>query len=680
MRPRKCKISISLVLSPLIVIALFINAGTRPASASTLQSVFFPNDCPDSLVITGAQELGEFWEQFKRKLKEDNGGNSDLGSQSEKEGRFDDSQSVYERSNGKFDPEEDAVFKVPSIEEATVQEASASVPPPEEEQQGLWANLREFLSQISELRVEMPNLSLEEAKKIWDQIEGLRAEIPELSFEEAKEVWGQIRGLRVGIPDLSFEKAKEVWGQVRGLQEEMSELSFGKAQAVWYQIRSLQVEMPHLSFEEAQVVWGQINRLRVGMPDLSFEEAKKVWGQIRELQEVMPDLSFEEAQEAWGQIRELQEEMPDLNIGMAREVWAQIRSLHLEAPDLDFEEARKIWSEIQSLGAEAPDLSFEEAKATLVQIREVRVEMPTLSFEEANELWGQVQGLQVEMPDLSWVAAPYVERAEHLLSEQGFEDTDGDGHLNWPEDSPFVGGENLNIELVVTETSGVVISLIPIVGDTVDGVALLVGKDPYSGECLTKTEQIILALGIILLLPISVKSVKVIGKQLDKAQPLIRKILVNSLPNLPVSIRSVLLSNLVDDAFKGMRRVTGPGEITSMELAGKFGFQGFSTSNYRMSLRRFTGVSEDAVNGYEAHHLLPQTFEAKFLENGIDNISDPRLLVWVDKEAHQKLSPGYSEAWRTFFESNPNPPKTQILEEARELAEEYGYEVLFETS
>ena len=680
MIPRKCKISISLVLSPLIAIALIINTGTRSASASTPQNVFSPYDCPDSLVITGTQELREFWENFERKLEEDNGAIANLGSQSENESRFDEYQTVYDRSNGKVNPEEDALSKEPSNEEATGREAAASVPPPKEERQGFWAKLRELLDQMSELRVEMPDLSLEEAKKIWDQIEALRVEIPELSFEEAKEAWGQIRGLRVGMPDLSFEEAKDVWGQVRGLQEEMHDLSFEEAQAVWDQIRRLQVEMPDLSFEETQVVWSQIRKFRVGMSNVSFEKAKDVWGQVRGLQQVMPDLSFEEAQEAWGQIRELREEMPDLNSEKAREVWAQIRRLRLEAPNLDFEQARKIWFEIQRLRAEVPELSFEEAKATWVQIRELQVEMPTLSFEEAKEVWGQVQGLQVEMPDLSWVAAPYIERAEDLLSEQGFEDTDGDGHLNWPEESPFVGGENLNIELAVTETSGVVISFIPIVGDTVDGVALLIGKDPYSGECLTQTEQILLALGIILLLPISVKSVKVIGKQLDKAQPLIRKLLVNSLPDLPVSIRSVLLSNLVDDAYKGMRRVTGAGEITSLELAREFGLEGFSTKNYRMSLLRFTGVSEDAVKGFEAHHMLPQTFEAEFLANGIDNISDPRLLVWVDRKAHQKLSPAYNEAWRTFFELNPNPTKTQILKEARELAEEYGYEVLFETS
>ena len=138
------------------------------------------------------------------------------------------------------------------------------------------------------------------------------------------------------------------------------------------------------------------------------------------------------------------------------------------------------------LRAEVPELSL------WVQIRELQVEMPTLSFEEAKEVC-QVQGLQVELPDLSWVAAPYIERRKTYFRNR-VSKTRIDGHLNWPEESPFVGGENLNIELAVTETSGVVISFIPIVGDTVDGVALLIGKDPYSGECLTQTEQILLAL------------------------------------------------------------------------------------------------------------------------------------------------------------------------------------------
>ena len=68
-------------------------------------------------------------------------------------------------SNGKVNPEEDALSKEPSNEEATGREAAASVPPPKEERQGFWAKLRELLDQMSELRVEMPDLSLEETKK-----------------------------------------------------------------------------------------------------------------------------------------------------------------------------------------------------------------------------------------------------------------------------------------------------------------------------------------------------------------------------------------------------------------------------------------------------------------------------------------------------------------------------------
>lgn len=287
-------------------------------------------------------------------------------------------------------------------------------------------------------------------------------------------------------------------------------------------------------------------------------------------------------------------------------------------------------------------------------------------------VWGSVRG--------TWDIRAR-QRAEEFLKEQGFDDTDGDGLLNWPAGSPF-GGENVDLEIIVSESAGVAIGFVPIAGDVVEGAALVIGKDPFTGECLTQTEQILLAIGIILVLPISIKGVKLIGKQ----SPLVKRLLVNSLSDLPVSVsvrrwsvpvRLWLVSGSVHPRFTRMRTIAGEGAIAADEMASSLGLAAFSKNNYRKALLKFTGVSENAAKGLEAHHVLPQKFEETFLKHGIETIHDPRLLVWV---GDQPWSKAYNDAWKKFFEETPNPTKSDILAEAQELAPEFGYEVLFKTA
>ena len=413
--------------------------------------------------------------------------------------------------------------------------------------------------------------------------------------------------------------------------------------------------------------WNQIRKLQVEMPDLSFEEAREAWSQIRELRIEKQDLSFEEAREVWSQIRELQLEMRDLSFEEAREVRSQIRRLRTEVPDLSLEEAREVWSQISAIRAELPDLSFEEAYQVWGEILELWIESPNLSFEEVKEEW------------LSGLARKFEDGAYKLLMEQGFKDTDGDGDLNWPPGSPF-SGKNIDIDLIIGGAGGLVIGFVPVLGDAVDVAALSIGTDPFTGECLTQSEQVLLAIAIIGALPISVRGVKIVGKQLDNFQPVLRKLLVNTIPDLPVSVRRWLISDLVDPKFKHLRVILGDGAKTTKELADELRFESFGSHNYRKGLREFTGVSEDAVRDFEAHHILPQAFEEKFIESGIETIHDPRLLVWVEKAEHRSGSLNYSLAWNRFFESYPNPSKSQVLREAQKLADEVGYRVLFRAS
>lgn len=633
----------SLALSLLLIVTLLINVGLTPVHASTPQNSLGPTDCPDSLVVMATKEARTVLEQAGVILEGDDHKSDDAQTERAK--------SQNEDSGQAEEPVEDDSLPISSSKEDSLIDdegaspnATISSPAEPQEPQDFWGSVWEFWNQIREVRIDMPELTFEEAMEGWSQIRQLRVKTPDLSFEEAREGWSQIRNLRIEIPDLSPQEAMEIWNQIRELQIESPDLSFYEARENWNQIQGLRVYTPDLNFEEAKEVWSQIRQIRIEIPDLSFVEAQEVWsGQIRELQIKWPDLSFEEAGQVWSQIREIQLEMPDLSFEEARRVWSQIRELQLVMPDLSFEEAKKVWGEIVELWKESPDLSFEEIK----------------------EIW------------LNGLARHFEAGAKRLLMEQGFEDTDGDGELNWPPGSPF-SGKNVDVELIIGGTGGLVIGLVPVLGDAVDVAALTIGTDPFTGECLTLTEQVLLAIAIISFLPISVKSVRIIGKLLDNFQPVFRKLLVNSFPELPSSVRRLLLSDLVDPKYEEFRVIVGEGGTSTAELADQMGL--YSFGKYREDLMEFTGVKEEVVKDLEAHHILPQAFEQKFLDSGIDSIHDPRLLVWVDRVEHKSWSPSYSKSWDRFFEQHQNPTKSQILEEAQRLAEENGYEVLFRVS
>lgn len=295
----------------------------------------------------------------------------------------------------------------------------------------------------------------------------------------------------------------------------------------------------------------------------------------------------------------------------------------------------------------------------------------------------------------------WVNKAEVLLKSHGFEDTDGDGNLNWPEDSPVVGGQNLDIVVVVTESSGIVIGFVPIAGDAVDAVALVIAKDPITGECLSKTDQLLFALSLLLVIPVSAKTLKLVGGLLSKSEidmPIVWRTLQGTLKELDFethtwfakldegfewtfrNVRNVNRFNRVAFKYWRFRTIAGRGATSSGELARKLGFSSFTDSNYREALIELTGRKRDEVAGLEAHHILPREFVENFQRKGIDTINDPRLLVWVDPTEHRKWSSKYSQAWKDFFEQNPNASQLDILDEARLLADEFGYRVLFRTS
>ncbi len=297
--------------------------------------------------------------------------------------------------------------------------------------------------------------------------------------------------------------------------------------------------------------------------------------------------------------------------------------------------------------------------------------------------------------------SPWVEKAETFLKSQGFEDTDGDGELNWPEGSPIVGGQNLDIVVIATQSSGVVIGFIPIAGDAVDVVAIVIAKDPITEECLSRTDQLLFALSLLIVIPFSAKTLKFVGGLIARSEidmPVVWRSLEKTLDKLDFethtwlkrvdegfsftfrNTRNVNKFNRVSFKYWRYRSIVGRGLTTSDELARKLGHGEYTQSNYREALISFTGRNKDEVAGLEAHHILPQGLVENFLNGGFETIHDPRLLVWVDPTEHRRWSNEYGLAWKTFFELKPNASKLEILEEARQLADDYGYNVLFRTS
>jgi hypothetical protein len=62
----------------------------------------------------------------------------------------------------------------------------------------------------------------------------------------------------------------------------------------------------------------------------------------------------------------------------------------------------------------------------------------------------------------------------------------------------------------------------------------------------------------------------------------------------------------------------------------------------------------------QAHHRLPQKFEANFNKAGIDDIHNAQFLEWVDANIHSKRSYDYNLLWEAFFDSHQNPTTKDV--------------------
>jgi RHS repeat-associated protein len=81
------------------------------------------------------------------------------------------------------------------------------------------------------------------------------------------------------------------------------------------------------------------------------------------------------------------------------------------------------------------------------------------------------------------------------------------------------------------------------------------------------------------------------------------------------------------------------------------------------------------LSGVHAHHRLPQEFEDKFNDAGLD-INSPEMKKALPADKHigkGGVHPsGYNRRWRAFFDKHSKPTKRQILNYLRKLEKEFG--------
>ncbi len=112
---------------------------------------------------------------------------------------------------------------------------------------------------------------------------------------------------------------------------------------------------------------------------------------------------------------------------------------------------------------------------------------------------------------------------------------------------------------------------------------------------------------------------------------------------------------------------------TGAKFAGRF--KPYKRRYLRHNLKVLTGWNPG--RGFEAHHVLPVKFESFFKTAGVKNIHKPIYGSWWEKTAHRSAAYAYNEEWRTFFRAG-SKTRRDVLDFAKKLAHDYGFEVLFD--
>ena len=116
--------------------------------------------------------------------------------------------------------------------------------------------------------------------------------------------------------------------------------------------------------------------------------------------------------------------------------------------------------------------------------------------------------------------------------------------------------------------------------------------------------------------------------------------------------------------------------LQSVRLVDNPTFRNLTYGNFRENLSRFTGFMP--TNDFEAHHILPNKFANRFERAGFigeNSIHNPIFGTWVQKGDHQSWTRAYQDRWEKFFVDHTNPTMEQVLNFAKDLSEEYGFDI-----
>jgi hypothetical protein len=154
-----------------------------------------------------------------------------------------------------------------------------------------------------------------------------------------------------------------------------------------------------------------------------------------------------------------------------------------------------------------------------------------------------------------------------------------------------------------------------------------------------------------------------------------------------------LISCIVDGTFVDMIKALSTGDWATLgmcalafvpggKIVGKVGkFVGHAddigkaTKNLRKNLIKATG--KDPGKAFEAHHNLPKKFESFFNRKGVTNIHDAKYGSWVEKGKHRSEAYAVNRDWEDAITSGRVFDKESIETYAKELANEYSYEIRF---
>lgn len=111
------------------------------------------------------------------------------------------------------------------------------------------------------------------------------------------------------------------------------------------------------------------------------------------------------------------------------------------------------------------------------------------------------------------------------------------------------------------------------------------------------------------------------------------------------------------------------------ELDKQYQLKNWRGEKYRQEMLDTYPMPVDGKT-YVAHHNFPVKHHPDFMRVGIDT-TNPVWGSWVEESAHQRFSAEHTRQWDTFFQNNPRPTRSQVMQFGRTLSTKFNHEIGF---